>query len=147
VIVASFDSEAIAAFRHACPAVATGATPREVARFVVARALAIVRLPELAAVALEIPERYRGLPVLTPRVLTGARARGLRVCLGRRRDAPMRRVLAMGVDGIVTDGPDRLLTLLGRGSPAGVNMGRSSRTIASSVGRERVSATMRSSSL
>jgi glycerophosphoryl diester phosphodiesterase len=115
VLVASFDSAAIVRFRRACPAIATGATPREVARFVAARALRVVPLPELPAAAMQLPERYRGVPVLTPRVLAAAHARNVPVhAWVFNDDEDLRRLLAMGVDGIVTDRPDRLLAILGR---------------------------------
>jgi glycerophosphoryl diester phosphodiesterase len=122
VTVASFDSGGLERFRDLCPGVATGATPREVARFVAASALRIVPVPRLAAAVLQLPERWRGVPVLTPRVLATAHAHGLPVHAWVIDDAAdMRRLLALGVDGIVTDRPDVLLAVLGRAPPAEVN--------------------------
>jgi glycerophosphoryl diester phosphodiesterase len=117
VMVASFESRATLRFRRACPDVATGATPSEVGRFVAARALRIVPLPRLTAAALQIPERYRGIPVLTPSVIAAAHAQNLQVHAWVSDDEhDLRRLLALGVDGIVTDRPDRLLAILGRGA-------------------------------
>ena len=117
--VASFDSIGLEHFRAVCPEVATGATPFEVGRFVTASALRILPLPHPAASVLQLPERYRGIPVLTPTVLATAHARGLPVHAWVIDDAAdMRRLLALGVDGIVTDRPDVLLAVLGRGPPA-----------------------------
>jgi glycerophosphoryl diester phosphodiesterase len=115
VMVSSFDGGAVERFRRACPGIATGATPREVARFVAARALRVVPLPAVPAAAMQLPERYRGVPVLTPDVLAAAHARGLAVhAWVFDDDDDLRRLVAMGVDGIVTDRPDRLLAILGR---------------------------------
>ena len=122
VTVASFDSGGLERFRDVCPGVATGATPREVGRFVTASALRILPVPRLAAAVLQLPERYRGVPVLTPTVLATAHARGLPVHAWVIDDAAdMRRLLALGVDGIVTDRPDVLLAVLGRAPAPAVN--------------------------
>jgi len=122
VTVASFDSGGLDRFRELCPGVATGATPREVVRFVTASALRILPIPRLAAAVLQLPERWRGVPVLTPRVLAAAHAHGLPVHAWVIDDAvDMRRLVALGVDGVVTDRPDVLLAVLGRTPPAAVN--------------------------
>jgi glycerophosphoryl diester phosphodiesterase len=119
VTVGSFDGAGLERFRDVCPGVATGAAPFEVGRFATAVALAFVPLPRLAAVVLQLPERYRGVPVLTPRVVAAAHAHGVPVHAWVIDDADdMRRLLALGVDGIVTDRPDVLLGVLGRAPPA-----------------------------
>jgi hypothetical protein len=74
---------------------------------------------------LQIPETYFGIRVLTPRFLREAHARNLPVHVWTVDDpADMRRMLAMGVDGIQTDRPDLLAPILtelvGRPAPAGV---------------------------
>lgn len=57
--------------------------------------------------ALQIPERHRGIRVLTPRLVARARELGMRVHVWTVDDADdMRRLLAWGVDGIVTKRPD-----------------------------------------
>jgi glycerophosphoryl diester phosphodiesterase len=59
--------------------------------------------------ALQIPEQYEGLPVLTPEMLEAAHRLGMEVHIWTVNDeADMRRLLEMGVDGIMTDYPDRL---------------------------------------
>jgi len=122
VLIASMAAGAIAVVRSRCATVATGATPREVARFVTARALRLLPLPRLPAVALHVPERWRGIPVLTPGLVAAARARGLQIHAWTiNREARMRRVLALGVDGVVTDRPDRLLAILGRRRAAAIS--------------------------
>ena len=61
---------------------------------------------------LQIPERYRGMRLVTPRLLRNARTLGLPVLVWTIDDAAdMRRLLDMGVDGIITSRPDRALNL------------------------------------
>jgi len=63
----------------------------------------------------EIPLRAGLLPVATARVVRALRRRGLAVFVWTVDDeAEMRRLLAAGVDGIMTDRPDRLAAVLGR---------------------------------
>lgn len=74
--------------------------------------------------ALQLPRRYRGRPVVTPRLLAEARARNLPVHVWVVDDpAEMRALLALGVDSIQTDRPDVLARVLheeqGRPLPPG----------------------------
>lgn len=74
--------------------------------------------------AFQMPERYAGRQVLTPRFLRELHARNLAVHVWTVNDeADMRRLLALGVDGIVTDRPDVLARVLheacGRPLPPG----------------------------
>jgi len=63
--------------------------------------------------ALQIPERYGGLRVLTPSLIEAAHAMNLAVHVWTVDDeADMKRLLDWGVDGIVTDRPDRLARVL-----------------------------------
>lgn len=115
VMVASFNSAPIKAFRRACPGVATSATRDEVTLFfVLATArLSAVYTPPFAA--LQVPVKQGNITVVTPHFVAAAHARGVRVevwTIDER--AEMQRLLDMGVDGIITDRPDRALALLGR---------------------------------
>jgi len=59
--------------------------------------------------ALQIPEEYEGMPVLTQRSLDAAHLLGLEVHVWTiNEESNMRRLLKMGVDGIMTDYPERL---------------------------------------
>ena len=59
--------------------------------------------------ALQIPEEYGGMPILTPDLLDAARRFGVEVHIWTvDEEADMRRLLEMGVDGIMTDYPERL---------------------------------------
>jgi glycerophosphoryl diester phosphodiesterase len=65
--------------------------------------------------ALLIPDRLRGETVTTPALVKAAHGRNLRVQVWTLNDEERMRQLAhMGVDGIITDWPDRLVALLGR---------------------------------
>lgn len=65
--------------------------------------------------ALQIPERRGPLTVLTPALLRAARAHSVEVHVWTvNAPAEMRRLVASGVDGIVTDRADEALTVLAR---------------------------------
>jgi glycerophosphoryl diester phosphodiesterase len=64
--------------------------------------------------ALQIPERYRGVPVVTGRLLRRVHALGVEAHVWTVNDpADMRRLLDLGVDGLVTDRCDLALEVLG----------------------------------
>lgn len=115
VMVASFHSTPLRAFRYACPEVATSATRAEVTLFyVLSRArLAAVYSPAFQAV--QVPVKQGGLTVMSPQFVKAAHSRGLRVQVWTVNDrAEMDRLLAMGADGLITDRPDRALAAMGR---------------------------------
>jgi len=63
--------------------------------------------------ALQVPLRHRGLPLVTPRFIRAAHARGLRVDVWTINQADeMRRLLDLGVDVIMTDRPGTLAGVL-----------------------------------
>ncbi len=63
--------------------------------------------------ALQVPERHSGVRVLTPRLVTAAHRHGVEVHVWTVNEATeMRRLLALGVDGIVTDRADIALDVL-----------------------------------
>jgi glycerophosphoryl diester phosphodiesterase len=77
-----------------------------------------------AADVFQVPERWRGLTVVTPRFVEAAHRLNLPVHVWTVNDpADMRRLLGWGVDGIQTDRPDLLARLLtevaGRPEPPG----------------------------
>jgi glycerophosphoryl diester phosphodiesterase len=116
LMVASFSSSTLREFRRLCPEVATSAGKGEVRLF-----YALTLLSPRAAVApvgcyaLQVPLTRNGLRVITKRFLTSARRFNLQVHAWTVNDvSEMERILRLGVDGIVTDYPDRLLGLLNR---------------------------------
>jgi len=115
VLVASFDHEPMVAFRGACPEIATSATLREGLVFYQLDRLGLGSLYRSPAVAFEFPEYFGEIHVIRPSFLEAARSFNVRVQVWTvNEDKDLARMLAMGVDGIVTDYPDRLLRLMGR---------------------------------
>jgi glycerophosphoryl diester phosphodiesterase len=115
VAVVSVDQEAIDAFRAACPEVATAAARNEVLHFTVLSKLFLGRRFAPRAEVLQVPERQGSVDLLTPRFVRDARRLNLKIEVWTV-DEPedMKRLLALPVDGIMTDYPDRLLPLAGR---------------------------------
>jgi glycerophosphoryl diester phosphodiesterase len=112
VLVSAFAQDTMDAFRAACPEVATSATLNESAVFVVASMLRIEHVLSPAYYSLQVPETYRDIPVLTPRLIEAARNRNLAVQPWTiNSEADLKRIMALGVGGINTDYPDRLLAL------------------------------------
>ncbi len=118
VMVVSFHPRAIRAFRKACPSVATAGDPTEIKIFYVLARARLQRLFTPPTDALQVPEAQGGLTVVTPHFVAAAHARGMLVHVWTiDRTDDMKRLIDMGVDGIITDRPDRLLALLGRPHP------------------------------
>ncbi|TIC86665.1 glycerophosphodiester phosphodiesterase [Nocardioides sp. GY 10127] len=123
VLVGSFGPGRLAAFRRATHGrVATSASPPEVAAFVaprtpgsvlrrLARSVRALQVP----VAQRVPSDPRGVvvPVVTPRLVDRAHDVGVHVHVWTVDDpAEMRRLLDLGVDGLITDRTDVLRTVL-----------------------------------
>ncbi|MDQ3748131.1 MAG: glycerophosphodiester phosphodiesterase, partial [Acidobacteriota bacterium] len=65
--------------------------------------------------ALQVPRNLGGLQVVSKEFIETAHRRNLKVHVWTINEtADMQHLIEMGVDGIMTDYPDRLLTLLGR---------------------------------
>jgi len=92
--------------------VALGASVGEVVRFAIAAARG--EAPETGPVALQIPPEFAGQPLVTPELVAHAHRYGLHVHVWTINEPDeMRRLLDLGVDGIVTDFPGRLAALIG----------------------------------
>jgi glycerophosphoryl diester phosphodiesterase len=118
VLVSAFPRASMAAFRQACPGVATGATRREAIAFYYLNRVRLGRLFRSPAVTMQLPPRFRGRTVITPGLLAAAREGNRPVQVWTVNDeADMRRLLALDVQAILTDRPDRLLALMGRERP------------------------------
>ena len=115
VMVASFHSAPMRAFRQACPEVATSATRMEVTVFYVLARARLAALYSPPFQALQVPVAQGSLTVVTPHFVEAAQSRNLRVQVWTINErAEMDRLLALGVDGLITDRPDRALTAMGR---------------------------------
>jgi glycerophosphoryl diester phosphodiesterase len=123
VIVASFSDAALGAFRELSPSTATSAATLETVAFV--RALHSGEpTPSLPVVAFQVPEAFAGVTVVDERFVEAAHAAGIAVHVWTLNDeASIRRVVAMGVDGVMSDRPSLVSALLGErawdaGSPS-----------------------------
>jgi glycerophosphoryl diester phosphodiesterase len=115
VLVASYSHGAMTAFRRACPSVATSATSREGLTLYQLQRFHLERLYRSPAVALQMPERFGDQRLLEPHLLELAADLNLKVQVWTvNEEADMKRLLGMGVQGILTDYPDRLLRVMGR---------------------------------
>lgn len=114
VIVGSFRQLAIDEFRAGCPEVATAATPAEVRDFLALYKLGLGETYSPPMQVLQIPERLGALEIVSKDFLEAARKLNLKVHVWTVNETDdMKRLLDLGVDGIMTDYPDRLLNLLG----------------------------------
>ena len=93
--------------------VSSGASRWEIGVFFLLSRLRLERLVSPDYDALQVPLRHRGLPLVTPRFIRAAHARGLRVDVWTINQADeMRRLLDLGVDVIMTDRPGTLAGVL-----------------------------------
>src|SRR5215210_2679544 len=119
VMVGSFSARVLDEFRAECPEVATSASPTEVSDFLAMGNGRPASAHPLSAQALQIPEYILGRSVVTREFIEAAHALKLEVHPWTINDEEsMKRLIEMGVDGIITDYPDRLMALL-RGRSAG----------------------------
>jgi glycerophosphoryl diester phosphodiesterase len=119
ILVASFQDEVIQEFRRRMGnCVATSSATREATRFWLASRLGLTGLLRCPYDALQVPTEHGRFTVVDRRFVTAAHRRGLQVHVWTV-DEPdeMRRLLALGVDGIMSDRPDLLLDVLGSPEP------------------------------
>lgn len=113
-LIASFRGTAIAEFRRECPEVATSASFGETLRFLTLQKIFLANGFSPAAQAFQAPPRWSGLGVLNKSFIDAAHGRGMQVHAWTINDPQeMRRLIGDGVDGIITDYPDRLLSVIG----------------------------------
>lgn len=113
VIVGSFRQTAIDEFRGFCPEVATSATPSEVSTFLAYSRTGISESYSPPMQALQVPEKLGQLQVVSKEFVENAHKRNLQVHVWTINEIEdMQRLIELGVDGIMTDYPDRLLKLL-----------------------------------
>jgi glycerophosphoryl diester phosphodiesterase len=112
VLFASEHLPPIERVRKLAPQFPTNLTAAEI--FVFMQALSSGAPPSAAAGdALQIPPEHRGLKLATPEVIAAAHQNGLEVHVWTiNHPTKMKEMLSLGVDGIITDYPSRLLTLV-----------------------------------
>jgi glycerophosphoryl diester phosphodiesterase len=118
VLIASFSDRRRKLAVTRLPGVATSASRRASGQAVAAARLGLVP-PVRAALrgvdAVQLPERFRGVRIITPRLVSTMHAAGVEVHVWTINDvATMERLLAMGVDGLVTDRADLALEVVRR---------------------------------
>lgn len=115
VIVGSFRQAAIDEFRAECTEVATAATPSEVSEFLALYKIGLGESYSPPMQVLQIPERVGSLQVVSKEFIETAKKLNLKVHVWTINETEdMKRLLDLKVDGIMTDYPDRLLSLLGK---------------------------------
>ena len=121
LLIASFADGVIKAFRERTQnRVATAAAGWETRRFWLASRLgaagvSLVRLIRPTYDALQVPPRTGRLTVVDRRLLAAAHSRGVQVHVWTVDEgAEMRRLVALGVDGIMSDRPDLLMAVLAK---------------------------------
>jgi len=113
-LVASNDHAVVRRFRRASGCrIRTAASRREIAAFYLMSCSRLEALGRPAYDALQVPVEHKGLTLVTPRFLGAAHSRDVRVDVWTINDAAeMRRLLDLGVDGVMTDRPGVLASLL-----------------------------------
>jgi len=112
-MVASFESAALKKFRSTCPWIASSAGASEAMFFYALQKLHLESIYSPAHLALQVPRSYGDLQVVTKRFVEAAHARNLKVHVWTINGVDdMHNLLRLGVDGIVTDYPQRLLELM-----------------------------------
>ena len=113
VMVACFDSGKLGEFRSLCPEVATSTGASEAAMFYWLQWAHLESAYSPSAQALQIPEVYGQYRIATRRFLDAAHARNMRVHVWTVNDIEsMQQLIDLGVDGIMTDYPERLEKIL-----------------------------------
>jgi len=113
VMIASFDAGALKKFRSICPAVATSTPASQAMLFYALQKMHLESAYTPEAQALQVPQAYGDLQVVTKRFVEAAHARNLKVHVWTVNDVhSMKTLLQLNVDGIMTDYPQRLLAIL-----------------------------------
>lgn len=113
VIVASTIESVLEEFRRECRGVATSASPSEAIGFLVRYKVGLSDNYSPEMKVLQTPQDIRIIDVVTSGYVEAARKMKLQVHVWTvNRPEEMKQLLTIGVDGIMTDHPDRLLNML-----------------------------------
>lgn len=116
ILIASFHPATMDAFRAACPEVPTSAVESEVRRFYTLYRTGLWRFARPRPAALQVPPQSGGIDLSDAGFLAAARARGLHVDFWTIDDpGQMRALIDAGAAGLITDRPDLMLDVVGRG--------------------------------
>lgn len=115
VLINSFHVAALKDFRSQCPEVASSTTSSEVRNAFILKSLFLGQLYRAPAEAFQVPETQGSLKIVTPKLVSVAQQKNMNLQVWTPNEtADMQRLINMGVNGIITDRPDRLMKLLGR---------------------------------
>jgi len=113
VIVGSFHTRTLEDFRAYCPQALTSASRGEVATFVLLNMIGLSHWFDSDAVAFQVPVDYSGINIVNVSFIESAQKAGMLVHVWTiNRPSEMQWLSDLGVDGIITDYPDRLIELL-----------------------------------
>jgi glycerophosphoryl diester phosphodiesterase len=113
VVVASGHMEPLLWFRTMNPSIATGMAKDEAREFYGLYRMGLSHFHRPAGDALQIPWRYRSKTIITPGLVRRTRRKGLVLHVWTVNEpADLRRMVEAGVDGIISDFPDRLLQVI-----------------------------------
>jgi glycerophosphoryl diester phosphodiesterase len=115
VLIGTFHETTLDEFRETCPGIATSMVESEIRLLYVLSRAYLDALFQAPAEATQIPEFSGDLQVATERFVQAAHGHNVSVHVWTVNETEdMERLLEMGVDGIITDRPDRLLELLAK---------------------------------
>ena len=115
VIAASFRSGPLESLRQTCPEVATSASSSAGMSFVFLHWLRLDAAYHPTSQAFQFPPRFGKIDLIDRRFIARAHAHNIQVHVWTINDPDaMQRYLDLGVDGLITDYPDRLLSILNR---------------------------------
>ncbi len=113
IVVASVSGGFLESFRSLCSDFPTSASFVEVTTFLTYQKLGVTESFSPVMNAMQVPMRLPIVDIVSADFVASARERGLEVHVWTVNDEqPMRELLEMGVDGIITDRPDLLIALL-----------------------------------
>lgn len=113
VIVGSFNDAILEDFRTNCTGVATSASPSEASGFLARYEVGLDDNYTPKMQALQVPPRFGKLEIVTEKYVKAAHEKNLEVHVWTINEIEeMKYLIDIGVDGIMTDYPDRLLDLL-----------------------------------
>ncbi len=114
-VIASFQSESVKYIRDNNPGIATSSTAGEVLGFWVLNSLRLGFAFVAEGETMQVPPRFQDLTLVSDRFVSGAHRHNVDVYVWTiNEEAEMKRHVDHGVDGIITDYPDRLLQVLNR---------------------------------
>lgn len=107
VVVGSFHAQVVLYFRLLAPQIRTAAVLHEVAQLYLQHLPLTVIKPTMNYSAVQIPTSWKLIPLSTRRFIQHVKNNGKEICYWTINDAVrMRKLLALGANGIITDRPD-----------------------------------------